>query len=153
MAKALGSQKGFTLIELMIVVAVIGVLAAIALPAYQSYLGKSQVAAALAEISPAKNFVEERLAIGLSASQASGMTGSSDTAVRAAGVPGSETPRCTMETSVDVSGLSSITCTMKGNGVVAGKLIRWSRTADAASVGAWSCTSDVDAALKPKECT
>ncbi|MGN2672256.1 pilin [Aliivibrio fischeri] len=55
-------QKGFTLIELMIVVAVIGVLSAIAIPQYQNYVKKGALGAALASASALKTNVEDHIA-------------------------------------------------------------------------------------------
>lgn len=52
-------QQGFTLIELMIVVAIVGILAAIAIPAYQDYVARSQVTEAVASASAVKVAITE----------------------------------------------------------------------------------------------
>jgi type IV pilus assembly protein PilA len=56
--------SGFTLIELMIVVAIIGVLAAVAIPQYQAYVAKTQVTRAMGEASYVKNEIESCLNAG-----------------------------------------------------------------------------------------
>ncbi|RMW97719.1 pilin [Allofranklinella schreckenbergeri] len=58
-------QKGFTLIELMIVVAIIGILAAVALPAYQDYTARSKVSEVVLAGSTCRNSIQEAADVGL----------------------------------------------------------------------------------------
>lgn len=57
--KTLGSRRGFTLIELMIAVAVVGILAAVVYPSYTSYVRRGKIAAALGELSAVRVRLEQ----------------------------------------------------------------------------------------------
>jgi len=136
-------QKGFTLIELMIVVAIIGILAAIALPAYQDYTARSQMSEALSLASGARTAVTEywttkgafpskNESAGLAA--ASSITGNYVNNVNVAGGP----IVATMESSGVAAGLSSATLTL-------------SPVTTAGSIE-WVCKSSAADKLVPANC-
>lgn len=134
-------QKGFTLIELMIVVAIIGILAAIAIPAYQNYITRSQATGGLAEITPAKTQFEVAVSTGNTPSVATTDAGF-------IGVTAANGTYC----NVAVTGTTAIICTLKnGHGdKINGKDITLTRDA---ATGLWACTTTVEANYAPSNCT
>ncbi|MCW2004421.1 type IV pilus assembly protein PilA [Xanthomonas arboricola] len=132
-------QQGFTLIELMIVIAIIAILAAIALPMYRDYIAKSQLTAALAEVNPAKTMLESKLQEDSAYVPAS----EADVGLRP------ESPRCTAFTAT----ATTLACTgIKGNDIVAGASVTLTRD----DAGVWTCGiagGGVEAKHLPSGCT
>jgi type IV pilus assembly protein PilA len=139
-------QQGFTLIELMIVVAIIGILAAIAIPAYQDYISKSQVQRVVGELSALKTSIEEQLTRGENWANADCLTAG-------IGYTGSNlVSNCTANFSAGVGGMSG---TMGTNAAasISTTVIGINRLAS----GAWTCTisgsgSGWKNAFKPTNC-
>ena len=128
-------QRGFTLIELMIVVAIIGILAAIALPAYQDYTTRAKVSEVMLAASAGKTQVAEFYQVNgaLPASTALVLPSQSTTYVasvtQAAGVI-TATGR-----GAGVSGTITLTPTDAGGGILN-----------------WACSGSIDAKFRPASC-
>ena len=151
------AQKGFTLIELMIVVAIIGILAAIAIPQYQNYIAKSQVSRAMAETGAIKTAFEDCLNNGKTLENACdlGWTGSDILSLTAPATSAAGTPVTTAITNtVELSATGTISGTFAGNASAAlkdntAKTITWTRS----SLGTWTCSTTADAKYKPAGCS
>ena len=135
-------QKGFTLIELMIVVAIIGILAAVALPAYQDYTTRAKVSEIVIMGSPAKLAVAE---------SASSLGGLANITVANSGYvfPGA-TKYVSNVAITPATGVITVTSSLPANngaGVV---------TLTPTDVGSgqlkWACTATVTAKFLPAEC-
>ena len=137
-------QKGFTLIELMIVVAIIGILAAVAIPAYNDYIARAQVSEAVSLMSGGKTPMAEYYADkGQWPSEASDVMGNTS---------GKYTSTITITAGANLASSITLTAKMKDAGINA-SITSKTLTLSSADGKTWTCaTGDIDAKYVPGAC-
>ncbi|MDN3681533.1 pilin [Vibrio tapetis subsp. quintayensis] len=138
-------QQGFTLIELMIVVAVIGVLSAIAVPQYQNYVKKSELGAALATVAALKVNVEDYIA-----TNSVFPTKNAAATISELGAPSSAIGTIISTGNTSASAAGNIILQLSSTALPASTLIAMHRS----DTGNWECKSTASsAAILPRGCT
>jgi type IV pilus assembly protein PilA len=138
-------QQGFTLIELMIVIAIVGILSAVALPAYQNYTIRAKLSEAFAHAGAYKTGITEYYQ----------STGATPPDANAVGMPTNMNGLIGAAVSYSTDMSFTITLTAAGLGNASGKVITFTPTSGSGQISAWTCTTDLaasDKSLLPANC-